>query len=139
MKTIKWQEIKWSDDLAVEIVDIDADHKHLIAHLDRLFTACHEGQEADLIKHHLLTLYGYTHRHFAHEEDVMRKCRFPEVEEHRALHAELISELDDLIEAFDTEPAFELSEKTLSFLQGWLLQHILVDDKKIGHHIGMVY
>ena len=139
MKTIKWQEFKWSDDLAVEIVDIDADHKHLVAHMDRLFTACHEGQEADLLKHHLMTLYGYTRKHFAHEEDVMRKSCFPEVEEHRAKHAELISELDNLIEAFDIDPAAELSAKTLTFLQSWLLQHILVDDKKIGDHIGMVY
>jgi hemerythrin len=139
MKTVKWQKIKWSDELAVEIIDIDADHKHLVRHMDALFTACHDGQGAEVLKKHLNALQHYTRVHFAHEEEIMDKNSFPGLEDHRTKHMELIAALEDLIEAFDLEPADTLPEKTLQFLQRWLLHHIMVEDKKIGHHMGAVY
>ncbi len=139
MKTVKWQEIEWSDDLAVEIIDIDQDHKHLVKHMDALFKACHAGLSAEVIKMLLFQLYRYTREHFAHEEDVMRRQRFPGVEDHRAKHAELIEALDDLIESFEIDPNRQLTEQTLDFLRDWLLHHIMVDDKKIAHHIGAVF
>ena len=139
MKTIKWQEIEWSDDLAVEIIDIDHDHKHLVKHMDVLFTACQQGCRPEVLKSHLVKLHGYTRDHFAHEEDVMRKQRFPGLDDHRAKHTALIEQLDDLIQSFDGEQAREWTGQTQDFLREWLLQHILEDDKKIAHHIGAVY
>lgn len=137
--TVKWQVIRWSDELTVEITGIDSDHKHLVQHLDTLFSACQAEQGADVMKKHLLALQRDTREHFAHEEDFMSANSYPQLHEHRAKHAELISELDDLLDEFDFSPAAELTQKTLGFLQQWLLQHILVEDKKIGHHMGAVY
>lgn len=130
--------IKWNKDLAVGIEELDADHRQLIQYLNDLFAACFAGQGPAVLKDTLKSVQRYTRVHFAREEDVMRKMNYPGLEEHRQRHAELVSELDDLIEEFNQGANHDLSNKTLQFLEDWLLHHILIEDKKIGRHIGAI-
>ena len=130
--------IHWNQDLCVGIEEIDEDHQTLVKYLNELFVACAAGQGPAVLKSTLENVKAYTRTHFAHEEDVMRKVKYPGVEEHLRDHAFLISELDDLIEAFDQEPNHDLSNKTLQFLEDWLLHHILEEDKKIGRFMGAI-
>jgi len=130
--------IQWSDDLSVGIEEIDDDHHRLIQCLDDLFTACSAGQGPAVLKKILASLMQYTREHFSHEEDVMRKVGYPNLEDHRAAHAELVTELDDIIEQFAINNSHELSNKTLQFLEDWLTHHILIEDKKIGKFIGAI-
>jgi len=130
--------IKWNSDLAVGIEEIDDDHRKLIKYLNDLFAACFAGQGPAVLKDTLCLVQRYTREHFTHEEDIMRKAGFPGLDEHRTHHAELVSELDDLIEEFEHGADHDLSNKTLQFLEDWLLHHILIEDKKIGRHIGAI-
>lgn len=130
--------IKWNSDLSVGIEEIDRDHQKLIKYLNDLFTACFAGQGPAVLKDTLHQVQLYTRQHFTHEEDVMRANGYPRLEEHRALHAELVSELDDLIDEFEAGGDADLSYKTMQFLEDWLLHHILIEDKKIGKHAGAI-
>lgn len=130
--------INWNDDLSVGIAEIDEDHRHLVQYLNDLFAACFAGQGPAVLKETLAHVKEYTRTHFAYEEDYMRKVGFPDLQSHHDQHAELISELDDLIEEFESGADHELSNKTLQFLEDWLLHHILIEDKKIGRHTGAI-
>lgn len=129
---------KWCDDLSVGIEEVDEDHRRLIKCLDDLFTACHAGQGPQVLKKILACLMQYSREHFSHEEDVMRRLGYPGLEDHRAAHAELVTELDDIIEQYDISNSHELSNKTLQFLEDWLTHHILIEDKKIGKFTGAI-
>jgi len=130
--------IKWSDDLSVGIEEIDEDHQKLVKYLNDLFAACSVGQGPAVLRETLCQVQRYTREHFAHEEDYMRKVGFVDLQSHRTLHAELISELDDLIDEFEHNADHDLSNKTMQFLEDWLLHHILIEDKKIGRHTGAI-
>jgi len=129
---------KWCEDLSVGIDEIDQDHRRLITCLDNLFTACSAGQGPVVLKDILACLMQYTREHFSHEEDVMRRVGYPGLDEHREMHIELVSELDDIIDEFTISNSHELSNKTLQFLEDWLTHHILIEDKKIGKYIGAI-
>lgn len=130
--------IKWSVDLSVGIEEIDQDHRRLIKCLDNLFTACYAGQGPQVLTDILACLQQYTREHFSHEEDFMRKVGYPALDEHRILHTELVSELDDIIDQHKMGDTHELSNQTLQFLEDWLTHHILIEDKKIGKFLGVV-
>lgn len=130
--------IKWNGDLAVGIEEIDGDHRKLIEQLNGMLAACFAGQGPAMLGKTLCEMQRYTREHFAHEEDLMRKVKFPDLLEHRKLHAELVSELDDLIEQYEISPDHDLSNKTMQFLEDWLLHHILIEDKKIGRYVGAI-
>ncbi|MBF0249366.1 MAG: hemerythrin family protein [Alphaproteobacteria bacterium] len=130
--------IKWSSDLSVGIDQIDEDHRRLVQCLDDLFTACFAGQGPEVLNGILARLLQYTREHFSREEDIMRRVGYPEFETHRALHAELVSELDDFIESNALADNHGTSNKLLQFLQDWLTRHILVEDKKICRHVGAI-
>lgn len=130
--------IKWTHDLEVGIEDIDADHKMLLGYINDLFIACAASQGPAVLSKTLCQVQRYTREHFVHEEDLMRKMGFPGLDEHRSAHTELVSELDDLIDEFEAGASHDLSNKTLQFLEDWLLHHILIDDKKIGRFNGAI-
>lgn len=131
--------LAWSDELSVDILEIDNDHKKMVWHLESLFSAHQQGLGFQVLRRHLVALLEETRVHFAHEIDIMSRNHCPQIHEHRALHAELISILDDVLEQIDRNPSQGVSEERLGFLQHALVQHILVEDKKIGEHMGVVY
>ncbi|MFA6311268.1 MAG: bacteriohemerythrin [Sterolibacterium sp.] len=75
-----------------------------------------------------------TEAHFAHEEVLMADSAYPNLEDHRAIHAELISR----IKSFETQ-----MEKTgqmtpvdvYDFLCSWLGDHILTNDMRFGEFV----
>ena len=130
--------MKWSAELSVGIEEIDEDHRKLVKCLDDLFTACFAGQGPQVLTEILERLQLYTRQHFSHEEDFMRKVGYPEVEDHRAMHGQLVSELDDIIEQHKLGGSHDLSNQTLQFLEDWLTHHILIEDKRIGKFLGVI-
>lgn len=130
--------ITWNSDLSVGIEAIDDEHQELLKYLNDLFAACSVGQGPAVLSKTLCWVQRYSREHFAREEDLMQKFGFPGLDEHRERHAELVSELDELIEEFERGADHDLSNKTMQFLEDWLLHHILIEDKKIGRHIGAI-
>lgn len=79
-------------------------------------------------------LVAYTLKHFASEEGMMRKAKTADYEEHIAKHKELVGQVSGLmkkIEAGDVPPLEDL----LLFLKHWLMNHILVTDKRYAEPV----
>ncbi len=113
----------WKEKYNVGDQEINRQHKYL-------FQLGNEIQEAHIndAGRYVMKLIRYSKDHFAHEEDHMETIGYPNLEQHKKLHDELVAKLSEISANFikdDDEFA-----KFKSFLFQWLTDHILYEDKK---------
>ena len=126
--------IVWDDALSVGIQEIDEQHKVLVSLVNEMHEAISNKKGSDVTNDILRRLAEYTRIHFAVEEALMRITDYPEYEEHKAQHEELIAEIVDLqkkVEAGEHSISFQL----LHFLKMWLTQHIMDSDMEYSPHL----
>lgn len=123
--------IDWTDALGIGIPEIDDQHRTFIGLLNRLSTmsaAPDVGRpELRLI---LADLVTYAEHHFIDEEQHMHRTGYPGVAEHQAKHDAAAAKIHDLLvkEAEEAELYRFLGE----FLNAWLVNHIMGEDKAYG-------
>lgn len=121
----------WCSSFSIGDAFVDAQHKHLFAILFRLHRSMDDGDSHELVESTLNELIEYTQQHFRDEEALMEKLGYPGYAAHKALHDELITKVEDMMEEFlDGEPV--LTIELLIFLKEWLTHHIMEEDARIG-------
>ena len=131
--------LKWTSNLSVGDTTLDGHHKNLIdlintAYESRSKSARNERGtlSTDAI---LAELLDYTRYHFVEEEKVMEAASFPDLEEHRRLHADLIQKLAELRHRSKMTPSAVSAVDIFDFLSQWLIRHILVKDLRFQPYI----
>ncbi len=114
--------------------DIDAEHKKLIDLVNMLHDAMKTGKGRDVIGKVLTSLIDYTATHFANEEKLMSSIGYPGLYQQKREHTELLKQANDLKAKYGKGET-AISMDTMTFLQKWLTDHIMVSDKKIGEFI----
>lgn len=120
-------DMTWSTDFAVDIDEIDDQHKTLFELVDQLHHAIREHRGSAACLQVLTELIEYTHVHFKLEESLMRMAGYPHLEQHKAQHADLIAEVTSLHERVAGGHA-AVSFELLAFLRTWLIKHIKQSD-----------
>jgi hemerythrin len=120
--------MKWDDMLSVKVESIDAQHKKLIAILNRVHDAARSGNGASIVGPILDELVSYTDEHFAFEEDLMRRAEYPDLANHCLEHERLTARLGEWRTA--PESADSTPQRLLGFLVTWLSTHIMETDKR---------
>ncbi|ADG13897.1 hemerythrin-like metal-binding protein [Methanocaldococcus infernus ME] len=123
--------IKWSKDLETGISTFDEEHKTLIETLNEVYSLL-ENKESEKAKELLRNnIVEYASKHFKHEEEIMEKYNYPELENHKKIHNMfvnmIVNKMLPKIEKSDSE-----FRSVVSFLVGWLVMHIKNMDKKYG-------
>lgn len=119
---------------------IDNEHRRLfeiIADVDKLIHEELLHDKYDEIMRLLGELKDYTEFHFEDEESLMERIHYPKLDIQRRAHSAFIerlvginlSELDDMD---DNQQEYLL--ELMTFLQNWLINHILKADKLIGEY-----
>lgn len=127
----------WSPILSVEVDEIDEDHRKLVNVFNILNHAVREGEAPDYIAAVLEELINCTVWHFSHEERLMIKHGYPEFEEHRSEHRELIESVRNLQqEILKADSA--MTDENIEFLERWLMEHILTTDMRLGAYLSQV-
>jgi hemerythrin len=122
--------LEWNNALySVSFERFDRDHKKILRFINELHEAMLKGQGKETLSQILKELLHYTQYHFAAEERVMANNGYPELEEHRQSHQNLIEQLEELIKDFKLGK-MEVSIETSRFLKEWLFNHIQVADRK---------
>ena len=121
--------ITWSDQLSVNIKEIDDQHKCLVELVNRLHAAMKAGKGNSVIGPILSDLLSYTSFHFATEEKYFRQYAYPEYRRHKMEHDELTQKTKALNESC-AEGKLTITLEVMNFLRDWLRNHILVSDKK---------
>jgi hemerythrin-like metal-binding protein len=126
--------VTWSTQYSVGIAAIDAEHQKLIGLLNDLHAAMLQGRGRAVMGKVLDGLSAYTVSHFAHEENLMRLHSFPGYAAHKAEHDKLVKQVKSLQEEF-REGNATISLEVMTFLQNWLVNHIVGVDRKYTAHL----
>ena len=121
--------INWESSFSVNIAEIDTQHKKIIGFINELNDAMKEGKGKEVLSAILNELINYTATHFKYEEQYFEKFGYPETEAHKQHHANLVQEVVSFRDNFQSGK-LGVTVEVLSFLIGWLKNHILVEDKK---------
>jgi hemerythrin-like metal-binding protein len=126
--------IKWRDSYNTGVAQFDREHHKIIELIDAMYIALRDKQDKEITRHVCREAITYTETHFANEEQAMVRSNYPGLEEQKKEHLTMKSEVEkymSLIETNHTEGATGLYR----FLRDWLINHILVCDKKYGTHL----
>jgi hemerythrin len=126
----------WNSALETGHPVIDSQHKELVKAVDNLLTACQKGQAANKVDDTLNFLISYTKRHFGEEEKLQLQSNYPDLQNHRKLHADFVVVVANLAaELKQTGPTPTVINKIIRNVGNWLISHIQKEDAKIAAHI----
>ena len=126
----------WKDSMLIGDAKIDAQHIKLVEAIDELMDACNKGQGRDKIDKTLSFAVNYTKEHFADEERVQAQYAYPEMAEHKRIHAQFLESVSELVDEYNqTGPTIALVGKLNKSLVNWVISHINGEDKKLGEYI----
>lgn len=123
--------LTWSSALSVGIEQMDDQHKKLVKMLHELNAAMASGKSKDLLGPLLKSLLDYTRYHFAAEEALLMREKYPPLTAHRGLHRDLTKQVEVYIRRFE-DGEISLSVPIMDFLQDWLREHIQKEDRPYG-------
>lgn len=121
----------WEDRFSVGVRAMDEQHKRLVAALNDLHAAMSVGQAKTVTGTLLNTLVKYTREHFAAEEGLMTRAKYPRLVEHRGKHKDLTGQVEQFVERYE-RGELALGVDLLTFLRDWLMTHILKEDRAYG-------
>lgn len=125
--------LEWTKQYEIGIELIDQEHKLIIENYNQLYLAIYENKGKDYYGKVLEFLMEYVLIHFQHEEAIQEKMGYPNLNEHKKLHEAFRKQVNLLYSNYKEQ---NVSQKDLIivclFVKKWLLEHILIEDKKIG-------
>ena len=131
------KDIVWGEVLSIGVDEIDEDHRKLVNIFNILNHAVLEKESSDYLTAILKELINCTVWHFSHEERLMLKYGYEEMEEHKAEHQELIDSAKALQqELLESDQA--VADEHIEFLEHWLTEHIFTADMRLGSFLSQV-
>ncbi|MEK6690446.1 MAG: bacteriohemerythrin [Nitrospirota bacterium] len=125
--------IKWTEDLATGVDEIDDQHKELFKRINRLLDACKQGEGKEVIDGLMLFLSDYVVNHFGTEERLMDRYNYPESRSHRSQHENFQKRFTDLKRELQMSGERLVAViRTNQLLGDWWINHIGKVDKGLG-------
>lgn len=122
--------------LDIGIIEIDQQHRELVATLNRLVDQLHSGETSTSYRGTVDFLCRYAEEHFSLEESYMDRFEFPGKESHMEDHnlfREKVALLSNSCDAVDTNRK-EFSDLA-DYITNWLIAHIARADKELGNYL----
>lgn len=126
--------VNWSDELSVNVAEIDEQHKQLVSMINDLHDAMTQGQGTEVLGRIVDGLIDYTRVHFDAEEKAFDASAYPDAEAHKRQHDQFVDKVVDFKHGFD-EGRILLSLDVMSFLSDWLVDHIKVSDREYAPYV----
>ena len=125
--------IEWKEDLAINVKEVDDQHKELFIKVNDLFTACNAGKGKENIDNVIKYLQDYVVLHFSSEEKLQKQNNYPQYEVHKAQHEQFVRDFLALKDKIDKNGVTGLTIVQLNqVLVDWLINHIRKSDKALG-------
>lgn len=122
----------WSDAIySVGVAEFDGHHRKLVGLINTLFDGMSQGKGYQVLAQILDELTRYAQYHFAAEERLMDKTRYPDAAQHKNEHQYFAAQVKTLVGAQQAGKGV-LSADVLDFMRSWLANHITVSDKAYG-------
>lgn len=127
--------MSWNSRMSVGIATIDAQHQRLVGMLNDLSDSMRSEATDDVLGDVLHRLTDYTVEHFAYEESLMERFKYPKHAAHHRLHEELTAQLTSILTRYQAGDRETLDFEVLNFLKRWLTTHIQGDDRYFGRFL----
>ena len=130
--------LSWREQMSLNYPPLDDEHK---AFLEQINNAAEGLRARDVEKANAMfeACYEYVRNHFSHEEDVMERINYPELEEHIASHHLFIKNISSFRQKFEKAvgrgPKLEVAQKAMAFLSVWFLGHVISRDKPMKPYL----
>jgi methyl-accepting chemotaxis protein len=121
--------MRWDSSLQLGIGQIDDQHKQLVAMINDLHRAMKQRQTMTVMGSILERLVNYTVYHFGNEEKLFQKHGYPEYDQHKNIHENLVGKVKEFKAKVDRGDS-TISMELMDFLKDWLVNHIKGTDKK---------
>jgi len=118
----------WTDTLSVGVLELDNQHKRLVALINELNEAMKVGKSKDTLHKIFDDLVNYTIHHFSYEESLLQKASYVNYATHKREHDELTKKVKVLRDDF-LSGKMMISIEVRDFLKEWILNHIQKTDK----------
>ena len=122
---------EWSNDLSVNVAELDAQHRQLIGMINNLNEAMKQRKGKEALEKTLADLFVYAQKHFATEEGYFTRFAYPQAMAHKAKHSAFVEKVYDFKEEYEAGK-LSLTLDVMNFLKDWLKGHIQGEDKKYG-------
>ena len=124
---------QWDSTLESGYEKVDNQHKQLVTALNNLIAASADGKGDKAVMQTLDFLTGYAIKHFADEEQLQVDYNYPDYLNHKRIHDEFKSVVNDFIQRVMKEgPTVELIDLVSNSVGAWLLNHIKGDDFRMA-------
>lgn len=126
--------MKWSELLSVNVLEIDEQHKKLVAFINDLNDHMKFGRGDEVIGEILTGLLDYIKYHFNTEERLMSRTAYPNYREHKDEHDAFVKKVLDVNGEYRGSHAY-VTPDVMRFLREWLFKHIIEVDKELGEYL----
>lgn len=126
--------IEWNEGLSVGIASMDNQHKMLLMMINDICTGqlyCGQFADARFVSS-VYQILDFFRNHFAAEELVMEKIKYPFLEKHRQQHQQLLKIILNLLKKYTAGQRYA-SGKFIRFLRNNVLNHVAIFDKQYGN------
>jgi hemerythrin-like metal-binding protein len=107
------------------------DHRRIFAYINAIHHKIKEKKEFDTLFTTFKELYEFSRAHFQREEENMQAAQYVGFPQQKAAHENLLGRVRTIIASMERGEEVDLLE-AMSFLQEWLIKHILVMDRQYG-------
>lgn len=127
--------IVWNDErMSLGVDEIDAQHQKMIKMFNTLYDSFHSGDVREGLQEALVGLAEYVNTHFRDEEALMKRINYRHYDEHCLRHQELRDRVAAKLRRLKQGQEVGVLEM-LNFMKDWIIEHIEVEDKKIGRAV----
>lgn len=120
---------KWREWYNIGIPEMDSQHKKLIETVGSFLDALKEQHSKQALDKALQTIVDLSIQHFESEQKFLQEHEFAEYQAHCALHKNLIDQILELKCEFE-KTDYTVDLDVVDFFTKWLINHILIEDKK---------
>ena len=111
------------------IPEMDEEHIILVNMLNEVHELIHSGEKEKAGQYFRDTLAAYVETHFSDEETYLEKIGYPQLDDHRKIHAIFKRSMEESLPKIDTldEAAFR---SALTDVYTWIINHIGKTDRR---------
>jgi hemerythrin len=123
--------INWKEDYSVGVKEIDIQHHNFVSLMNKTYDAVYKNESKEKIVQILDELFSHAQNHFQTEERYFDKFNYPLKDEHKNVHNTLLGQIPSLKKSInESEDYAKEVLKLIDFLENWLVEHMLIHDKK---------
>lgn len=124
--------INWEHKYELGVEDIDYQHHYFVNLINRLSDELANTTDNAYRTSLIAELNAYARFHFKSEENMMMRAGFPELDQHKEHHRDLIDKLSYQESMLTINESEEDSRELIEFLVQWFLHHTAAEDRRFA-------